>query len=104
MIKKLKIYISLPITGHERKAREKADMMKAQLSRKGHTPVSPFDIYAGKRPDYADYICFDLRAMLGCDAILFCDGWEKSCGCQIEHDVAMRFKAYGRKDFTIMYE
>lgn len=33
-----------------------------------------------------------------------CNGWEQSCGCNIEHDVAMRFKAHGIKDFKIMYE
>ena len=99
------IYISLPITDvGTAKAREKADLIKAKLSREGHSPVSPFDIYAGKNPAYEDFICCDLRAMLDCDSIIFCDGWEHSCGCGIEHDVAMRFKAHGKKDFKIMYE
>ena len=101
---KQRIYISLPITADPIKAREKADLIKAKLSREGYDVVSPFDVYAGKKPVYEDYICYDLRAMLDCDAILFCKGWEKSCGCNIEHDVAMRFKAHGRKDFKIMYE
>ena len=104
MKQKLRIYISIPVTGQERKAMEKADLIKARLSREGHTPVNPLNIYAGHNPTYEDHICYDLRAMLGCDAILFCKGWENSCGCNIEHDVAMRFKAYGRKDFKIMYE
>ena len=103
-MKRQKIYISLPISGQEQKAREKADLIKAKLSKEGHIPVSPFNVFAGKNPTYADYICYDLRAMLECDAILFCDGWEQSCGCNIEHDVAMRFKAHGIKDFKIMYE
>lgn len=30
------IYISLPITGQEQEAREKADLTKAMLSRAGH--------------------------------------------------------------------
>lgn len=101
----MKIYISLPITGIPRKdAMQKADNIKAALSRKGHLPVSPFDIYAGHQPTYCDFICYDLRAMMDCDAVYFCEGWEQSCGCNIEHDVAMRFKAYGKKDFKIMYE
>lgn len=100
----MKIYISIPITGLEEQARHKADLIKARLSREGHSPVSHFDIYAGKNASYFDYICHDLRAMLDCEAILFCDGWERSCGCGIEHDTAMRMKAYGRKDFKIMYE
>lgn len=100
----MKVYISLPITGNEIKARQKADLTKAALSRKGFTPVSPFEVNAGKNPTYEDYICADLRVMLDCDAICFCEGWEKSLGCNIEHDVAMRYKAYGRKDFKIIYE
>lgn len=99
----MKIYISIPIANNP-KALEKADLIKSKLSKKGHTPVSPFDIFAGKNPKYEDHICYDLRAMLDCDAILLCKGWESSCGCNIEHDVAMRFKAHGRKDFKIMYE
>lgn len=105
MKEKQRIYISIPISGHdEGKVREKADLIKARLSRDGYHPVSPFDVCAGKNPTYADHICYDLLAMLGCDGILFCAGWEKSCGCNIEHDVAMRFKAHGKKDFKILYE
>lgn len=101
---KNKIYISLPITGQETKARKKAEEIKETLSLKGYEPVSPFDIYAGKDPEYEDHICFDLRALMDCDAVFFCQGWEHSCGCGIEHDVVMRFKAYGKKDFKVMYE
>lgn len=101
----MKIYISIPITGTDMaKTREHADLIKAKFSRMGHTVVTPFEVYAGKNPKYEDYICYDLRAMLDCDAVLFCDGWERSCGCNIEHDTAIRFKAHGRKDFKIMYE
>ncbi len=104
MKKNLKIYISLPITGNEQKAREKADLVKAALSRQGYAPVSPFDVYAGKNPTYNDYICYDLRSLLSCDAVYFCEGWEDSLGCNIERDVVMRYKAWGRKDFKVMYE
>lgn len=104
-MKRQKIYISLPISGLDiQKAREKADLIKAKLSREGYEVVSPFEVCPGKDPKYEDYICYDLLAMLGCDAIYFCKGWEESCGCNIERDVAMRFKAFGRKDFKIMYE
>lgn len=101
----MKIYISIPISGLDiQKVREKADLIKAKLSREGYEVVSPFDVYAGKNPTYEDHICYDLRAMLGCDAIYFCKGWNLSCGCNIEHDVALRFKAYKKVDFKIMYE
>ncbi|MDE7345363.1 MAG: DUF4406 domain-containing protein [Muribaculaceae bacterium] len=94
----------MPISADPIKAREKADLIKAKLSREGNEVVSPFDVYAGKEPTYEDYICYDLRAMLDCDAILFCKGWEKSCGCRTEHATALIFKEFERKDFKMMYE
>lgn len=101
----MKIYISLPISGLPAdSARQHADAVKAALSRLGHTPLSPFDIYAGKNPSYTDYICYDLLALSSCDAIYFCKGWQHSCGCGIEHDFVMRLKAFNRRDFKIMYE
>lgn len=87
----MNIYISLPITGREKEAREHADMMKSALSKSGHRPVSPFDIYAGKHPAYEDYLCADLRALADCDAILLCAGWESSRGCRIEANFAREF-------------
>lgn len=88
----MKIYISLPITGHdETEVRQHADLIKAALSRAGHTPVSPFDIFAGKNPSYVDYLCSDLQALAGCDAIMLCDGWQFSRGCRIEACVAKEF-------------
>ena len=97
--------MSLPITGRQlSEARQHADLVKAALSRNGHEAVTPFDVCHGKNPSYEDYICDDLRAMLDCDAVCFCDGWERSCGCTIEHNVVFRFKAHGRKDFKVIYE
>lgn len=94
----MKIYISLPITGHDiTRQREHADRVAASLSRMGHRPLTPFDIYAGKTPSYADYLCSDLRALADCEAIYLCEGWRQSRGCRIEHDFA---KGMGK---TIFY-
>lgn len=105
MKERQKIYISIPITGHsEEKVREKADRVKAKLSREGWTVVSPFDIYAGRNPEYADYIAADIRALMDCDAIYMCRGWAKSCGCSIEIATARALKEFDKKPFTIIYE
>lgn len=88
----MKIYISIPITGHdEAEVRDHADLIKANLSRAGHQPVSPFDIYAGENPTYADYLCADLRKLADCDAIFLCRGWQFSRGCRIERTFAHEF-------------
>lgn len=93
------IYISIPISGHDvKKVREKADLTKAMLSRAGHKVITPFEVPAGKNPVYKDYICCDLRALLDCDAIYLCDGWQFSQGCQLEAEAARIYK------LQVMYE
>lgn len=87
----MKIYISLPITGREAEARHHADIVKAALSRAGHEVVNPFEIFVGKNPTYADYLCVDLRALAECDAIFLCNGWQSSRGCRIERNFADEF-------------
>ncbi|MDE7081800.1 MAG: DUF4406 domain-containing protein [Muribaculaceae bacterium] len=95
----MRIYISIPITGHdEKEVREHADLIKGALSRAGHFPVTPFEIYAGAKPTYADYLCSDLRALADCDAIFLCDGWQFSRGCRIERMFAEEFCKH------VMYE
>lgn len=88
----MKIYVSIPITGHDiDDVREHADLIKGLLSRVGHNVVNPFEIYAGKNPTYADYLCSDLRALADCDAIFLCRGWRFSRGCRIERNFAEEF-------------
>lgn len=85
----MKVYISLPISGRPiEQARRQAALMVAKLLSQGHTPVNPFDIYPGRNPTYADYICSDLRALADCDAIMLCEGWRESRGCRIEEHFA----------------
>lgn len=87
-----RIYISLPITGtNEKETREHADLVKAMLSRSGYEAVNPFEIYAGKNPDYKDHLCSDLRALADCDGIYLCKGWRWSRGCRIERNFADEF-------------
>lgn len=106
----MRVYISVPLTGlDDSAAREHAFLVRAALSRKGYSSVSPFEIHCGKDAQYADLLCYSLRTMLDCDAVCFCLGWEDSLSCNVEHDTAMRFKAFvdrdpSAKNFKIMYE
>ena len=99
----MKIYISLPISGREEEARERAQMIAKAIKEAGHTPVNPFDIYAGENPDYFDHLCADLRAMMDCDAVYFDKDHYMSCGCKIEHDVAFTLMVRGKKDFIFLH-
>lgn len=89
----MRIYISLPITGVEKEAREKADRVKTMLSKMGHQPVSPFEIYSGKHSTYGQLLGHDIIVLIDCcEAIFLCKGWENSKGCRIEHFVAKEMK------------
>lgn len=95
----MKIYISIPISGHdEAEVREHAEATEAMLRSAGHTVVNPFDIYAGESPMWEDYLCADLRQMFDCDAIYLCDGWQFSKGCKIEAYAAIA------KGLQVLYE
>lgn len=89
----MRIYISLPISGHDEKIqRDKADKIKMALSKRGYETVNPFEIYAGENPQYIDYLLADLRALNDCDAIFLCKGWQQSKGCQLEREFAELYR------------
>ena len=86
-----KIYISIPITGLDiDRQREKADILKAALSKKGWQVVNPFEIIPDvKEPTWFDHMKADLEALSKCDAIFMCNGWKESKGCKIEMSYAL---------------
>ncbi|MDE5688675.1 MAG: DUF4406 domain-containing protein [Paramuribaculum sp.] len=93
----MKIYISIPISGHKLdKVHSKADAIKQQLIADGHEAITPFDVCSEPDKSYAYYMGRDIEAMLGCDAIYLCDGWQDSRGCQAEAVIA---KIYEKQIF-----
>lgn len=100
----MKIYISIPISGHDLKAqREKANEIADKLRKLGHEPVSPFDTpkpekACSEREEYAHYIGEDIKKLLTCDAVFFCYGWHHSKGCRLEGQAALVYglEQYGR--------
>lgn len=103
----MRIYISLPISGQEDAARAKAAKIARHITLQGREPVNPFDIVPDSffgDPRYEDYISADIRELLNCDAIYFCEGWEKSCGCMIERQIAETLTRFGKKRYAFFYE
>ena len=85
----MKVYISLPITGHNiEEVEARCIFAKAVLKRKGHTPVSPLDVSDNPDASYAEHMGRDISALLDCDAVVFLDGWQESKGCTLEHAAA----------------
>lgn len=97
---KKKIYLSIPITGLDiNKQMEKADRVKAMLSKRSYDVINPFEIYVGEKPTYGEYLGADVTAIIDhADEIFMCKGWQNSKGCRVERFVA---DTYGKR---IMYE
>lgn len=90
-----KVYISLPITGMEmEKVVSKANDRKKLLYFKGFEPVTPFDVSPDSNASYTEHMGKDIQALLECDAVFFCRGWQDSKGCQAEYEVA---RIYGKQ-------
>lgn len=94
----MKVYISLPITGHDiEEVEARCIFAKAVLKRKGHTPVSPLDVSDNPDASYAEHMGRDISALLCCDAVVFLEGWEASRGCRLEHAAT---EIYGKGIFS----
>lgn len=88
---KKKIYISLPITGRDFDEVESEILyVSGVLEGEGYRVVTPidFDVNPDLDKPYHELLGNDIKALMECDAICLCPGWEKSKGCQLEHFVA----------------
>ena len=85
----MKVYISLPITGHDIEEVEASCIYASGvIQAKGHTPVSPLDVSPDPDATYAEHMGNDIETLLCCDAVVFLDGWRESKGCRLEHAAA----------------
>ena len=107
----MKIYISLPISGQPTKSRMAyAEQVKNELTKafwrrerafdneSELNIVTPFDVCPEPNKPYSYYMGKDIEALLECDAIYLCEGWQNSKGCMAEFEVA---RIYGKE---IMFE
>ena len=89
-MEKKKVYVSLPISGHDINwVKEKAERAAQYLRDKGYEPVTPFDVSQYENASYAEHMGKVINALLNCDAVFFLRGWEKSTVCQLERYAAM---------------
>lgn len=97
----MKIYLSGPMTGYEGYNYPAFHAFASML--RNHLVVSPAeqDEESGLAPGtntWEEFIRWDLRVLLDCEAIVLMDGWHKSRGARLEHHVA---DALGMKVLTI---
>ena len=99
--KKLKMYLSLPISGRDLKSvRVFAKRVKQKWERKGYEVVTPFEVteqFDGVKEGMSYYAyCMGrcVEALLKCDGVIMCQDWFNSKGCRTEWNVA---EVYGIK-------
>ena len=108
IMKRKRIYISIPISGHDlEEVKEKArnirewvlwDVFELKKGRNRPDIITPFDVCHEPDKPYSYYMGKDIEALLECDAIFLCEGWQNSKGCMAEFEVA---RIYGKE---IMFE
>lgn len=98
MNEQTKVYLSLPITGHDEKERRQLAARTAATLMYQHEDwlvANPFHVYdrmkaellaAGdfSEPHYDDLLAADLEVLRTCKAAYFMQGWESSNGCKRE--------------------
>jgi hypothetical protein len=94
----VKVYLSLPITGHDEKERRQTAARKSAELMFRHEDwqvVNPFHIYDRLRaellaegifeePSYDDILNADLKELESCHVAYFLKGWQASNGCKKE--------------------
>ena len=102
------IYISLPITGHEDTYEQRLDEAVEYVGEKypeydriitpKYLAEELNELLDPIIPTYSKYLSNDIDFLTSCDAILMCDGWVNSGGCNAEWAFA---RAIG---LTILYQ
>lgn len=89
-MKKTKVYISLPISGHDiEQVKKRAEEVKQRIQNDRVEVITPFDVCDEKDRPYSYYMGRDIEALIECDGIYVCNGWHSSKGCQAEVHVAV---------------
>ena len=102
----MRLYLSLPISGKPTKERMAyANQMRDALTEsfwkgnglfKGVSElkiITPFDVNENDDKDsYARKMGNDIEALLECDIVCFCEGWQNSDGCMLEFAAANIYK------------
>lgn len=89
-MKKTKVYISLPISGHDiEQVKKRAEEVKQRIQNDRVEVITPFDVCNEKDRPYSYYMGRDIEALIECDGIYVCNGWHSSKGCQAEVHVAV---------------
>ena len=93
-----KIFISQPMNGKtteeiEEERNYTIGTLRSRFARKNEC-IEIIDSFFKNAPHDAKplwYLGESIKLMSEADAVFFCDGWQTSRGCQIEHDCALEY-------------
>jgi hypothetical protein len=88
----VKVYISGPMTGIPEFNYPAFEAAEKIVSAAGYDPVSPHR--APKLETWKEYMRYDIKLLMDCQAIAMLPGWENSKGANIEFDIANRLDFY----------
>lgn len=92
---KKKLYLSLPISGRKLEAaKEHARLTKMYLASLDYEVITPFEVCPNPEEPYSWLMGQCIEAMLECDVVYFCIGWQHSKGCMAEFEIA---RIYGKE-------
>lgn len=94
---KTKVFISQPMQGKSKyKIERERRKLVLDIESQGFKVIdSVIDIDDGVSPMY--YLAKAIEMMVDADIVLFMPGWENARGCQIEHEVALKYGKYVRE-------
>ena len=85
------VYISGKITG-DKNYKAKFRRAEEKILENGDEAVNPAKVTLNKDATWADYMKYDLHALLVSDAIYMLKGWRFSKGARLERYVAKKLK------------
>lgn len=93
-----KYYVSLPISGYDLTERKLCALCaEKDIVEKYPKPlqvITPFTVCPDSDKSYSYFMGKDIEALLECDTVYMCKGWQKSKGCMAEFEVA---RIYGKE-------
>lgn len=103
-MKKLRIYISGPMSGNDNYLNEFLQATQTIRSA-GHIPVNPAALETVfPDADREEYLKFDLALLAECDAVYFLPGWRESRGANREYGYALGLDKIMLKEGDELYE
>ena len=87
----MRIYVAGKITGVPLNNAPAFAAETARLRQYGHEVVNPIEVNAGfEHQGWLACMKRDLAELVTCDSVVMLEGWERSRGATIEHDLATK--------------